>query len=106
MAAMFALSSEIERGVTAGDHSAVAVAKGQLVAAADILGVLQADPAAWLKGNVSDTLGAEVEDLLVQRTAARAAKDWPAADRIRDRLTELNVVVMDGPDGPTWRLKA
>jgi len=36
---------------------------------------------------------------------ARAAKDWPEADRIRDRLTALNVVVMDGPTGATWRLK-
>ena len=42
---------------------------------------------------------------LEQRAAARASKDWPAADRIRDRLTELNVVVMDGPQGATWRLK-
>jgi cysteinyl-tRNA synthetase len=35
--------------------------------------------------------------------AARAAKDWAAADRIRDELTALNVVVMDGPNGATWR---
>lgn len=46
-----------------------------------------------------------MDALLDQRAAARAAKDWPEADRIRDRLNELNVVVMDGPDGATWRMK-
>jgi cysteinyl-tRNA synthetase len=105
MATLFALSSEIERGMTSGDHAAVAVAKGQLMAAATLMGVLQSDPAAWLEGDVDDALRAEVEQLLEERAAARAAKDWPAADRIRDRLNALNVVVMDGPDGATWRMK-
>ena len=45
---------------------------------------------------------ARVEDLLVQRTAARTAKDWPAADRIREELTELGVGVQDGPEGSVW----
>ena len=75
------------------------------MACASILGVLQSDPAAWLEGDVSDALRIEVEALLEQRAAARAAKDWPEADRIRDRLNALNVVVMDGPDGATWRMK-
>jgi cysteinyl-tRNA synthetase len=106
MAVLFGLSSEIERGMTAGDFDAVARAKGQLVASANLLGVLLADPAVWLEGEVSDDLRVEVEALLEQRAAARAAKDWPEADRIRDRLNALNVVVMDGPQGATWRLKS
>ncbi|MBU4238446.1 MAG: cysteine--tRNA ligase, partial [Alphaproteobacteria bacterium] len=105
MASLFALSSEIERGMTAGDLDAVAQARARLMACASILGVLQSDPAAWLEGDVSDALRLEVEALLEQRAAARAAKDWPEADRIRDRLNALNVVVMDGPDGATWRMK-
>lgn len=105
MATLFALSSEIERGMTSGDHAAVGAAKGRLIAAANLLGVLRSDPAGWLEGQVDDDLRAEVEGLLESRTAARAAKDWPEADRIRDRLNALNVVVMDGPDGPTWRMK-
>ena len=103
MASLFALSSEIERGMTAGDFEGVADAKGRLLASASILGVLQADPATWLEGDVSDDLRAEVETLLALRASARAAKDWPEADRIRDRLNALNVEVMDGPAGPTWR---
>ncbi|HZV85004.1 MAG TPA: DALR domain-containing protein, partial [Brevundimonas sp.] len=106
MAALFALSSEIERGMTAGDHATVARAKGQLVAAAAIMGVLQAEPATWFDAGSDDAFKAEVEALLDQRSAARASKDWPEADRIRDRLNALNVIVMDGPAGATWRVKA
>ena len=105
MATLFALSSEIERGMTAGDHDRVARARGELIAAAALLGVLQSEPGAWLEGEVPDALRAEVEALLEQRAAARAARDWPEADRIRDRLNDLNVVVMDGPQGATWRVK-
>lgn len=104
MASLFALSSEIERGMTAGDHAAVARAKGQMIASADILGVLQSDPAEWFSG-VDEGLKAEVEGLLADRQVARAAKNWAEADRIRDRLNALNVVVMDGPQGATWRVK-
>ena len=46
----------------------------------------------------------EVEDLLKQRTDARANKDWPAADAIRDKLVALGVTVVDTADGPVWEL--
>ena len=104
-AALFALSSEIERAMTAGDEGAVAAAKGRLLAGGALLGVLQADPDVWFEGGADDALKAEVEALLEQRLKARTEKNWPEADRIRDRLTELKVVVMDGPTGATWRLK-
>lgn len=80
------------------------VAKYRLMELANLLGVLQSDPKQWFSG-VEDSFRVEVEALLEQRAAARAAKDWPEADRIRDRLNELNVIVMDSPDGATWRMK-
>ncbi len=106
MAVLFALSGEIERALTAGDRAVVARARGQLMAAASVLGVLQSDPADWLKGDASDDLAAEVGALIEQRAAARADRNWAEADRIRDRLAELNVEVMDGPEGARWRLRS
>ncbi len=106
MATLFTLSSEIERAMTTGDHKAVGIAKAALMACGRILGVLLASPDAWFEGEADDTLKAEVETLLAERVTTRAEKNWPEADRIRDRLTALNVVVMDGPTGATWRLKA
>ncbi len=105
MATLFALSSEIERAMTAGDTLAVGIAKAQLLASGAIMGVLQSTPDQWFEGGADDALKTEVEGLLADRIEARAAKNWAEADRIRDRLTALNVVVMDSPTGATWRLK-
>ena len=46
---------------------------------------------------------AAIEDLVFRRQAARAAKDWSAADSLRDELSALGVVVEDTPAGPIWR---
>jgi cysteinyl-tRNA synthetase len=43
--------------------------------------------------------GAEAAELLVAREAARAAKDWGEADRLRDALRQHGWEVRDGPDG-------
>ena len=51
-----------------------------------------------------EKIRSEVEDLLKQRTDARANKDWPAADAIRDNLVALGVTVVDTADGPVWEL--
>ncbi|MEN5363955.1 cysteine--tRNA ligase [Brevundimonas intermedia] len=86
------------------DINDIAMARWSLAEAAGLLGVLSLTPDAWFEGG-DPALKAEVEALLDQRAAARTAKDWPEADRIRDRLNALNVVVMDGPEGATWRMK-
>ncbi len=86
------------------DINDIAMARWSLKEAAGLLGVLSLTPDAWFEGG-DPALKAEVEALLEQRAAARADKNWGEADRIRDRLNELNVVVMDGPQGATWRVK-
>jgi cysteinyl-tRNA synthetase len=101
MAELFALASRLETGAPAEK----AEAKGQLIAGAAIMGFLAADPEAWFQGGADDDLKAKVEALIAARAEARAAKNWPEADRIRVQLTELNVDVMDGPTGATWRIK-
>lgn len=86
------------------DINDVAMARWSLTEAAGLLGVLALTPDEWFEGG-DPALKAEVEALLEQRAAARAEKNWGEADRIRDRLNELKVVVMDGPQGATWRMK-
>jgi cysteinyl-tRNA synthetase len=101
-AELFALARVLE---TAEDAVERAAAKSALLAAGRLMGFLQAEPDAWFEGGADEALKARVEGLLQTRIEARKAKDWPTADRIRDELNALNVVVMDGPDGATWRLK-
>ncbi|RKX43106.1 MAG: cysteine--tRNA ligase, partial [Verrucomicrobia bacterium] len=48
-------------------------------------------------------ISAEVTALLEARTTARAEKDWPESDRIRDALAELGWTVKDTPEGPKLR---
>ena len=45
---------------------------------------------------------AAIEDLVARRQAARDAKDWAAADSLREELSALGVVVEDTPAGPIW----
>ena len=47
----------------------------------------------------------KVEQLLVARSDARSSKDWGKADEIRDQLNSMGVVVVDTPDGPSWKLE-
>ena len=46
-----------------------------------------------------------VEELLVERAAARGNKDWTRADEIRDELNSMGVIVTDSADGPIWELE-
>ncbi len=50
-------------------------------------------------------IASQVEGLLVERTNARAAKDWTRADEIRDELNSMGVTVTDSADGPVWDLE-
>ena len=45
----------------------------------------------------------ELEGLLAQRNAARAAKDWAEADRLRDAIQDQGFQVLDGPEGSQLR---
>lgn len=54
----------------------------------------------------SDSNDTEIENLLVERKEARATKNWPKSDEIRNRLNELGVIVKDNPDGTySWSYK-
>ena len=54
-------------------------------------------------GPGEDTLEAELAALLEERAAARAARDWPSSDRLRDELAVRGIVVEDTRDGQRWR---
>ncbi len=100
-AELFALAKQLE--ISTGAERAAA--KADLLAAGALMGFLGAAPDAWFAGAATDDLREKVEALLVRRVEARTAKDWTTADGIRGELDALGVVVMDGPQGATWRLK-
>jgi cysteinyl-tRNA synthetase len=99
------LRAMLQDAALRGELELAAAYRDRLVEAGAMLGFLQADPDAWFQGGANEDLKTTVDALLAERVQARKAKDWATADRIRDQLNALNVVVMDGPDGATWRLR-
>jgi len=74
------------------------------LASAGILGILQQDPEAWFKGGEAAEDVGHIEAQIALRLEARKAKDFGAADNIRDALAENGIILEDRPDGTTdWR---
>jgi cysteinyl-tRNA synthetase len=74
-----------------------------------LLTVLGLDPITqWSESRTDDRLRGAVDALvrvvLEQRAAARARKDYAAADAIRDALTDAGIAVEDTAQGPRWSL--
>ena len=78
----------------------------------DVFGVWRQEPKAWLKVHrerMAAQRGIEpswVEERIGARADARKAKDFAAADAIRDELQARGVEIMDSPGGTTWRVIA
>ena len=108
-AALAVVHDHVHRGNTAladGDRTTVTAALTAVRAMLDVLGL---DPVAWGGsaggGRVERALDALVQVELDARAAARAARDWAAADAARDKLAAAGIVVEDSPTGARWTLK-
>jgi cysteinyl-tRNA synthetase len=79
--------------------------KARILAAGNLLGILGQDPEEWLQGASSeDAISAgEIEALIAERQAAKAARDFARADQIRDDLAARGVILEDSREGTTWK---
>ncbi|MES1983270.1 MAG: cysteine--tRNA ligase [Pseudomonadota bacterium] len=114
IAVLFDLAKEVNR-------SKSVKAAAQLKALGSILGLLQNDPQAFLQGrrvagfNITpgeaqttasagvDQMSATIEHSIAARIAAKQAKNYAEADRIRKDLLEAGIVLEDHAAGTTWR---
>ena len=98
VAVLFDLANEVNRNQSV--EAAI-----QLKALAGVLGLLQRDPQEFLQGDAGEgglddtAINAQIES----RIAAKKAKNFAEADRIRKELLETGIVLEDSPQGTTWR---
>jgi cysteinyl-tRNA synthetase len=108
MAVVQGVARDLNSAKAAGATGRAAEAARTILSMGRILGLFQQDPETYLKrgqasagGGLSDD---EIERLLAARRAARAARDFPESDRIREALGAAGVVLEDKPGGLTeWR---
>jgi cysteinyl-tRNA synthetase len=99
VAELFDLANQVNKTKSVDDAR-------QLKALAGVLGLLQREPQQFLRAGVGDDTidEANILEAIEQRKAAKKARDFAAADRIRADLLEAGVILEDKPDGTTnWR---
>ncbi|BCB27967.1 cysteine--tRNA ligase [Sulfurimicrobium lacus] len=98
MAVLFDLATEANKS---GDlqHAALLQSLG------GVLGLLQRDPNEFLQGGATDSAYSpeRIEQLIADRAAAKQAKNYAEADRIRKELADVSILLEDSPQGTTWR---
>jgi len=107
LAVLFDLARALNRA-REQDGNDVARLANTLLQLANRLGILQADPVSYLRGQrdagaLEGPSDADIEALIARREQARTDRDWGEADRIRDELTGLGIVLEDGGGSTRWR---
>ncbi len=99
LAELFKLAKQAQLSEQADEQAKL---KAEILAAGNMLGLLQHAVAQWFGSSEVDA--AHIESLIAERATAKASKDWALADKIRAQLSELNVVLEDGANGTSWRI--
>ena len=94
VAVLFDLASEVNR-------SREPARAGLLRALGGLLGLLQQDPTAYLQSGI-ELDEAEIRARIEARAEAKKSRNFAEADRIRDELQALGIVLKDSPSGTTW----
>ena len=95
----------LARDLNKADDAEKPALKARLLAAGNLLGILEQDPTEWLQGESGDDdLSAEaIETLIAERAAAKTERNFARADEIREELTTAGILLEDGPEGTLWR---
>jgi len=101
---LFEMAREVNRLKRDTDPQA-AVLASQMRGLGNILGLLELDPQAYLKGEAGegDLADANVDALVVQRQQAKLDRNFALSDQIRDQLKVAGIVLEDSKEGTVWK---
>ena len=101
---LFEMAREVNRLKRDTDPQA-AVLASQMRGLGNILGLLELDPQAYLKGEAGegDLADANVDSLVVQRQQAKLDRNFALSDQIRDQLKVAGIVLEDSKEGTVWK---
>ena len=104
--ALAKLNDTVNRLSKANTNDDKKLLKEQVIATANILGILNESPDNWLGiGKSSGSNEDEINQLIDDRNEARKLKDFNKADEIRNKLTNMGIDIEDTPSGTIWRKK-
>lgn len=103
LAVLFDLANQVNR-LREKDEGAALQKAAVLKKLANVLGLLEADAEQFLQTGAGESEnGADIDALIQARNAARENKDWAEADRIRDELDAMGIVLEDKDGKTIWR---
>jgi cysteinyl-tRNA synthetase len=108
---VFDLIRAVNKGLPFATDELLARVKQEVANIAGVLGVCNTQPAAFIerikarKTQDMEIPVQEIEQLIAERAEARKAKNFKRGDEIRDLLLEKNIVLLDGAQGTTWKVK-
>ena len=102
LAVIFDAVRDANRALDAEDDSTAAELHAAAIELAGVLGLELGSAAAPARNVQDDAEAAEIDDLVDQRVAAKAAKNYDKADRIRDKLTARGIILEDSARGTSW----
>jgi len=103
LSVLFDLAHEIQRLREKNRINEAISHAGLLKKLGNVLGILESDPILFFQNKKENIDVEKVENLIQLRNKARHEKNWSEADRIRKELSEMSIVLEDGPSGTTWK---
>ncbi len=109
---LFDLATELNKAKAENNQRNAVELAAALQRWGESLGLLQSDPESFLRTQVTvrfpygvepNFTDTDIENLIAQRNQARQTKNWKAADRIRNQLSDMGIILEDRADGTRWR---
>ncbi len=103
------LNRRLDAGAASNERESLQLQAAEIIKMGRVIGILNETPDDYFNEKQARELEkrsidpADIEEMVIQRDAARKEKNWEKADQIRKQLADMNIVLQDRPEGTVWR---